>query len=118
MRSRIFALACAVGIATGCGGSTDYGTPTTAPQTTTSDQINANANNSFSPSTLTTQVGHTVSFVFGSVAHNVFFDAATGVPADIPTSSATTVTRVFSTAGTFTYNCRIHPGMSGTVVVQ
>jgi hypothetical protein len=60
-----------------------------------------------------------VTFAFGSVGHNVFFDTAAGAPADIPGINAnTSVTRIFNTAGTFTYICHIHPSMQGTVVVQ
>jgi plastocyanin len=48
----------------------------------------------------------------------VTFTAATGVPADIATTANASVTRTFSTAGTFTYHCTIHPQMTGTVIVQ
>jgi plastocyanin len=52
------------------------------------------------------------------VAHNVFFDAATGAPADIGgTNANVAVTRAFSTAGIYRYSCHIHPGMAGTIVV-
>ena len=39
-------------------------------------------------------------------------------PSDIPDRSNTTVDRTFNTAGTFGYDCGLHPGMSGTVVVH
>jgi plastocyanin len=73
----------------------------------------------FSPSTLHVNAGDQVTFSFGSVAHNVFFDAGNGAPTNIDGINAnTTVQRTFPTAGTYTYNCHIHPGMSGTVVVN
>ena len=121
------ALTCA---AAACGGSVGSGygnSPTTpasptmpaAPTAPAADLINATASLTFDPPMLTTQVGHTVTFAFGSVGHNIFFDSAPGVPADIPGVNAnTSVTRTFNTAGTFTYTCHIHPYMQGTVVVQ
>jgi plastocyanin len=73
----------------------------------------------FTPSTLHVNAGEEVTFSFGSVAHNVFFDAATGAPVNISGNNAnTTVRRTFPTAGTYPYTCHIHPGMSGTVVVN
>jgi plastocyanin len=63
--------------------------------------------------------GETVTFAFGSLAHNVFFTVQAGAPADIPgNNSNVSIDRAFATAGTFTYTCHIHPSMHGTVVVQ
>jgi plastocyanin len=116
----LFALTCFASSACGGGG---YGSSPSSPTTPTTpaaaDQVNATASLAFDPSTLTTKVGHAVTFAFGSVGHNVFFDTAAGAPADIPGINAnTSVTRIFNTAGTFTYTCHIHPSMQGTVVVQ
>jgi plastocyanin len=41
-----------------------------------------------------------------------------GAPANIKVTLNGIITRVFSTKGTFHYNCFVHPGMSGDVVVQ
>ena len=74
----------------------------------------------FTPGNVAVLQGGTVTFDFGSLAHNVFFDGApAGAPANIPdATSNTSVTRTFNTKGTFQYNCHIHPGMRGTVVVE
>ena len=74
--------------------------------------------NTFTPFSTTIRVGQTVAFDFPSLAHNVIFAQRAGKPADIPSTSNQTVTRVFATAGTFPFDCTIHPGMSGQVVVN
>jgi plastocyanin len=125
MTIRTFALfAVTFFTASACGGG-GYGsspsptTPTTPATPAVADQVNATPALTFDPPTLTTKVGHAVTFAFGSVGHNIFFDAATGAPADIAGVNAnTSVTRTFDTAGTFTYTCHIHPYMQGSVVVE
>jgi plastocyanin len=83
------------------------------------DHVDATASLAFTPATLTTQIGHAVTFAFGSVGHNIFFDAATGASANIPgVNSSTSITRTFDTPGTFTYSCHIHPFMQAKVVVN
>jgi len=108
-------------VASACGGG-GYGSPSspTSPNTPpVADQVNATASLAFDPSALNTTVGHTVTFKFGSVGHNIYFDAATGAPADIPgVNSNTSVARTFDAAGTYTYSCHIHPYMQGKVVVK
>ena len=82
--------------------------------------VNASPSLAFSPSTLTINVGEAVTFAFGSVAHNVAFDNRNNdTPADIGGfNTSTSIPRTFSTAGTYTYHCTIHPFMMGTVVVR
>lgn len=73
--------------------------------------------NSFTPFTTTIRLTGTVSFRFPATAHNVIFKPRTGTPADILPESNTTITRTFNTLGTFAYDCTLHSGMSGEVVV-
>jgi len=105
----------------GCGGSSGYGggNPTGPSQPSGGATVDATAQLTFSPASITVAAGRSVTFRFGSVAHNVFFGAVPGAPADIPAATANaSVTRAFATAGTFPYSCHLHPGMTGTVVVQ
>ena len=71
------------------------------------------------PATLTVNAGETVTYTFGSVPHNVFFNAQTGAPADIlGNNSNVSIDRQFTMPGSYSFSCHIHPSMHGTVVVQ
>jgi plastocyanin len=73
----------------------------------------------FSPQQVDITAGGTVTWNFGTLGHNVTFTAGSaGTPANIPETANANVSRTFATAGTFPYNCTIHIGMSGTVVVH
>jgi plastocyanin len=82
--------------------------------------VNATSLNTFTPANVAVGVGGTVTFTFGDVAHNVFFDnSPAGAPDAIAGANANmSATRTFTTAGTFEFDCHIHPGMKGTVVVS
>lgn len=93
-------------------------TPPTTPPTSSGTEIVANDANQFNPSSLTVARGATVTFTFQTTMHNVIFAAVTGAPANIGNSSNTGVQRVFATAGSFGFDCNLHPGMRGTVIVN
>lgn len=120
-------VALVVGSASGaCGGGGSFGdnssTPTSpggTPGTPQANTVVATNNITFEPGTLTVARGATVTFTFQNVGHNVFFDASSGAPSNIAdVLSNTSVTRTFSVAGSFGFECHVHPGMRGTVVVQ
>jgi plastocyanin len=72
-------------------------------------------NRSFVPATLTVQVGDTVTWVNQDAPqHDVVADNGefTSQPFDKGRSFT------FTKAGTYPYHCSIHPGMTGTVIVQ
>ena len=77
-----------------------------------------NTTQTFTPPTVDIALGGTVTWTFGQLTHNVTFGGQTGAPANIATMVNSSVPRTFNTAGTFGYNCTVHPGMSGTVVVH
>jgi plastocyanin len=106
--------ACGGGDGDGYGGG---GGPTDPPPA--ANTIVGTASLTFSPATLTVDAGEVVTFAFRDVPHNVFFEEETGAPTDIDGANTNvSVERTFATAGTFRYDCHIHPGMRGSVVVR
>jgi uncharacterized protein YjdB len=81
-------------------------------------QVAAGVDATFDPSTLDLARGGTVTWVFASLTHNVTFADVNGAPQDIGNQTSTSVSRTFSTAGTFNYVCTLHSGMNGRVVVH
>ncbi len=80
--------------------------------------VEATEGNAFTPSSVDISSGGTVTWAFRGVTHNVTFSTATGAPGNIGNSTGTSVSRTFGSAGTFNYQCTLHPGMSGRVVVH
>jgi hypothetical protein len=121
-RKTRFAFVLLAGALLGCGSSYNAmgpGSPPPPPPPPPSNTVDATPAEIFTPANLQVAVGQVVTFKFGSLAHNVFFAAQAGAPADIPgTNANTSITRQFSAQGTFAYTCHIHPQMHGTVVVQ
>ena len=119
-------LAAACGGGGGSGGdspTSPYNSPSgsnpgSTPVTPGANEVIATGDNVFNPATLTVTKGTTVTFTFQAVTHNVTFAAVTGAPANISNAANASAQRVFSTAGTFGYDCSLHPGMHGQVVVN
>lgn len=104
-----------------CGGDDDYSSgPEPDPTPVQAATVDAAPSIRFTPGEVNLVRGGTVTFRFGGVPHNVFFDdAPAGAPEDIEgTRTNESVARTFGTAGTFGYECLIHPGMRGTVIVH
>ena len=114
----------------GCGGVAP--TPTPTPMSTTHMVLVGSEGFSFSPSSLTIQVGDTVQWMWSTGGHTVTSgsqcnpDGQFCSPSDsdcasaLPSSQGATYSHTFSTAGTFPYFCIPHCsfGMVGTIVVQ
>jgi trimeric autotransporter adhesin len=80
--------------------------------------VAGNADQTFAPPTVVVARNASVTYSFGALQHNVTFRSAAGAPANIANSTNTTAARVFPTAGDFTFDCSLHAGMTGTVVVR
>jgi plastocyanin len=124
-------------VATACGGSTatqappahtaapggggapsaaaGAGSATCAAGVGTGQQV-AIAGFKFNPTPVTASSGTTVSWTNGDTAtHTVTFDNG---PDCGNVAQGQSVTATFSAAGTYTYHCKIHPSMTGTVTVS
>ena len=94
-----------------------------SPSLAADQTVRATPSNTFSPSTVTVNVGDTVTFTNDGGFHNVKFeDGAFEEPSE-PSFSSWTVKRTFTAPGQFRYFCEQHGsagggGMAGTVVVQ
>ena len=73
-------------------------------------------NLAFNPAALTVKVGTKVTWTNqDGIAHTVTFDTG-GATSDLLVTGAT-YEQTFSTAGTLAYHCKVHPTMTGTVMV-
>jgi plastocyanin len=116
----------------GCGGSSSTYSPTVAPTPTPAATPSGNGSsttisipsgaealgpNGFNPNSLTVAAGTTVSWTnTDSVAHTSTSDASGWNSGTLAPGQRFDV--AFPTNGTFHYHCAIHPGMTGTVIVQ
>lgn len=80
--------------------------------------VAAGTDNTFAPGTVVVAKNATVTFAFATVTHNVTFRGTAGAPTNIGNTSSASVARAFPTAGDFSYDCSLHAGMTGTVVVR
>ena len=106
-------------LAAACGGSDN---PTTPPAGSNKTYDVFTLSTTFSPNYVQITPGDTIRFTItpsqNGEGHDVTFDSKTGAPANIKVTLSGVFTRVFSTRGTFHYNCFVHPGMNGDVIVQ
>lgn len=94
-----------------------------APSLAADQAVHATSSNTFTPKTVTINVGESVTFTNDGGFHNVKFeDGKFEQPSD-PDFTPWTVKRTFDQPGTYRYYCEQHGGpggvgMSGTVVVE
>lgn len=108
-------MACSSSSSTGPTGGNST-TIVASSSTTGGGAYGAGGNYFFSPNPDTVSAG-AVTFQIGSVEHNVHFDTGPVAIDSIPAASNTSVSRTFSTSGTYTFHCTIH-NFSGTLVVN
>ena len=103
--------------ATGTIGSVTKTTTVTATvgAAPTTASVAATSGSQFTPSNVVIARSGSVGWTF-AILHNVTFTTANS-PSNIPDTATGTVSRTFPTAGTFAYQCTIHPGMNGSVTV-
>ncbi|MBM3157664.1 MAG: hypothetical protein FJ004_10335 [Chloroflexi bacterium] len=100
---------------TGCGGSTTTPTPTTTPA---NGQASVNMSGlTFIPQTLTVTVGTTVTWTNNdSSAHTVTSNSGAFESGNMARDAKFSYT--FNQAGTFDYYCKLHPSMTGKIIVE
>ena len=73
----------------------------------------------FIPSDIAIKLGGTVRFQFTPIDHNVIWSPRlAGSPSDILVTTNALVARTFGTVGVYPFDCTVHPGMSGRVIVS
>lgn len=112
-------LAAAVAFA-GCGSSSSSSSTspsTTGPQISIVNGASLLTTTAFSPNPMNVSVGGSVTWVNNdTTTHDARADNGSFDTGAIAARSSATVK--FSTAGTFTYKCTIHPNMVASIVVQ
>jgi plastocyanin len=111
---RIFPVAALAVVVIALAGCSGGATANASPVATTN--VDLPKSYRFSPPAIVVDVGATVTWTNDdNFTHNVTFDGAPG--AQLKPGASTTKT--FSTAGTFHYQCTLHPqDMQGTVTVK
>jgi plastocyanin len=111
-----------------CSGSTATSAPTAAPAATAAPassvaapgggQAVAIKNFSFNPATVTAKVGESITWTNGDDApHTVTFDDSS-VGGSGSLNNGTSFSLAIAKAGTYTYHCKIHQSMKGTVTIS
>ena len=80
--------------------------------------VNATTGNVFNPDTVKIATNGQVTWSFGATAHNVTFQNPPAAVANRGPQSNSTEARTFATDGRYPYQCTIHPGMDGVVIVR
>jgi plastocyanin len=103
-------------VVVGCSSSSNKSSNQSSANST--GAVNATDSRLFSPESVTVSSGGTVKWTnTGQLPHTVTFDSGPAFDQQLPAGQ--TVSRTFTTAGTFTYHCSIHgPTMHGTIIVK
>ena len=95
------------------------GSPVVTFKSVAAEHVVRVVNNQFVPNAVVASVGDSVAWQWQGMAtaHAIDFAAVAGAPADEPARTSGVVWRVFPIAGTFSYQCTIHAGMTGAVTI-
>ncbi len=93
-------------------------TVTNSFSTSADVSVGANGANAFDPAQVDIAKGGTVNFSWSGVTHNVTWQSPPASVPNVPDRSSGSVPVSFSTAGTYNYQCTLHPGMNGVVTVH
>jgi amicyanin len=85
------------------------------PPAATSDVTITNF--AFAPAAITVKVGTTVTWTNKDEEPHTVFSSAGGMKSPVLASNQSTYSFTFTTAGSYDYNCTIHPFMHGNVTV-
>lgn len=124
LRMAVLAAAALLAIyAVGCGGDDDNPAgPGPGGGGTADVTINItgqNGSNSYDPSPDTVTVGQTVAWHNSNgTAHTATSTSGSAIGTGQISPGGTSAPRAMNTAGTFNYQCTIHPTMTGTLVVK
>lgn len=98
------------------GGGGAAGTNVTGQ--TANQTVNAVTGQKFNPDTINVKVGQVVEWKnTDTIAHNVTFDGQDSISTSLLSPGQTWEVK-FATAGTYSYQCTFHPGMTGKVTVS
>lgn len=99
-----------------CGKSNSYGSSSSNNPVPVANSVSI-VNMAFSPVTLTVTAGSTITWTNNdNMTHTVTADDNSFDSGNIAMGSK--YSKTFSTAGTYTYHCTIHPNMKGTIIVK
>ena len=102
--------------ASGSGGGSCPGTASGSGSGTADVKVSATDQLQFTPTTTTAKVGQVVQWTnTGTVLHNITFPA--GCLTDAGFQPGATWSIKFTVAGTYNYQCTIHPGMTAKLTV-
>lgn len=101
----------------GTGGGSCPGTASASGGGSADVTVEATDALKFAPDTTTAKVGQTIEWKnTGSVLHNVTFEKSCLTDGSFQPGGTWSIK--FTTAGTYSYQCTIHPGMTGKLTVS
>ncbi len=114
---RLLAIILLLAVVLFAGGCQSYGKPAPAPAPGATGSSITISNFAFSPASITVPAGTTVTWTNkDSPTHTVSAKDGTFDSGNLATGA--TFSYTFSQKGTFEYSCKLHPSMSGKVIVE